>query len=155
MGRGLAPGDAIPITVPTPNTPGFDKARVLVVDRDSSILENAHSILEKHNCEVETARMGEQALAMVRSCQDIAPYKIIITELNLSDMTAYDLFLQLKGVLPGKVPLTLMKGYGYERGHVHVKCREAGLHEKALVHKPLLEDQLLKVIETLLEWQKE
>jgi CheY-like chemotaxis protein len=155
VGRGLAPGDAIPITVPLPDTRGFDNARVLVVDREASILESAHSILEKHRCDVETARTGTQALAMIRSCQEIAPYKIIIAELDLSDMTAYDLFLQLQGILPGKVPLTLMKGYGYERGHIHVKCREAGLHKKALVHKPFLEDQLLQVIETMLEWQKE
>ena len=136
-------------------TRGFDNARVLVVDSEASILESAHSILEQHSCDVETARTGAQALAMVRSCQDIAPYKIIIADLDLSDMTAYDLFVQLQGILPGKVPLALMKGYGYDRAISLVKCREAGLHEKALVHKPFLVDQLLQVIETMLEWQKE
>ena len=151
----MAPGDAIPITVPAPTARGFDNARVLVVDSELTILESAHSILEQHKCEVETARTGAQALAMVRSCQDIAPYKIIITDLYLSDMTAHDLFLQFKEILPGKVPLALMKGYGWDRGHIVVKCREAGLHEKALLHKPFLVDQLLQVIETLLEWQKE
>ena len=155
VGRGLAPGDAIPITLPAPTARGFGDARVLVVDSELTILESAHSILEQHKCEVETARTGAQALAMVRSCQDGAPYKIIITDLYLSDMTAYDLFLQLKEILPGKIPLALMKGYGWDRGHIVVKCREAGLHEKALLHKPFLVDQLLQVIETLLEWQKE
>jgi CheY-like chemotaxis protein len=154
VGRGLALGDAIPITVPAAAR-GFDNARVLVVDSDAMILESAHSILEQHKCEVETARTGAQALAMVRSCQDIAPYKIIIADLYLSDMTAHDLFVQLQGILPGKVPLALMKGYGWDRGHVAVKCREAGLHEKAFLHKPFLEDQVRKVVETLLEWQQE
>lgn len=155
VGRGLAPGDAIPITVPVPTTRGFENARVLVVDSESPILESAHSILEQHDCNVETARTGAQALAMVRNCLDVAPYKLIITDLRLSDMTAFDLFIQLKGILLGKVPLVLMKGYGYDSGHILVKCRETGLHEKALLHKPFLVDQLLQVIETMLEWQKE
>ena len=155
VGRGLAPTDAIPLTAPAPSSPGFQHVRVLVVDRDSSILENAHSILEKHGFDVETARTGDLALAMIRNCHEAAPYKVMIAELDLSGMSAYDLFLQLQGIFPDKVPLILMKGYGWERGHVHVKCREAGLHKKALVHKPFLEDQLLDVIATLLDWQHE
>ena len=155
VGRGLAPTDAIPLTAPAPSSPGFQHVRVLVVDRDSSILENAHSILEKHGFDVETARTGDLALAMIRNCHEAAPYKVMIAELDLSGMSAYDLFLQLQGIFPDKVPLILMKGYGWERGHVHVKCREAGLHKKALVHKPFLEDQLLDVIATLLDWQNE
>ena len=155
VGRGLAPTDAIPLTAPAPSSPGFQHVRVLVVDRDSSILENAHSILEKHGFDVETARTGDLALAMIRNCHEAAPYKVMIAELDLSGMSAYDLFLQLQGIFPDKVPLILMKGYGWERGHVHVKCREAGLHKKALVHKPFLEDQLLDVIAALLDWQNE
>ena len=155
VGRGLAPTDAIPLTAPTPSSPGYQHVRVLVVDRDSSILENAHSILEKHGFDVETARTGDLALAMIRNCHEAAPYKVMIAELDLSGMSAYDLFLQLQGIFPDKVPLILMKGYGWERGHVHVKCREAGLHKKALVHKPFLEDQLLDVIAALLDWQNE
>lgn len=153
VGRGLAPTDAIPLTAPAPSSPGFAHVRVLVVDRDPAILENAHSILEKHGFDVETARTGDQALAMIRNCQETAPYQIMIAELDLSGMSAYDLFIQLQSIFPVKVPLILMKGYGWERGHVHVKCREAGLHKKALVHKPFLEDQLLDVIATLLDWQ--
>ncbi len=155
VGRGLAPTDAIPLTAPTPSSPGYQHVRVLVVDRDSSILENAHSILEKHGFDVETARTGDLALAMIRNCHEAAPYKVMIAELDLSGMSAYDLFLQLQAIFPDKVPLILMKGYGWERGHVHVKCREAGLHKKALVHKPFLEDQLLDVIAALLDWQNE
>jgi CheY-like chemotaxis protein/PAS domain-containing protein len=153
VGRGLAPGDVIPANVPAPRD--FERVRVLVVDSDSEILERAHSILEQRDFVVETARTGAQALAMIRSCLDHAPYKIVITDLYLSDMNAYDLFVQWQTMLPGKVPLALMKGYGYDPGHVAVNCRKAGLHEKALVHRPFLVDQLLQVIETMLEWQKE
>jgi hypothetical protein len=69
-------------------------------------------------------------------------------------MNAYELFVQWQGIQQGKVPLVLMKGYGYDVGHVVVNCRKAGLCEKALVHRPFLVDQLLQVIETMLEWQK-
>ena len=153
VGRGLTPGDVIPATVPAPRA--VERVRVLVVDSDSEILERAHSILEQRDFVVETARTGAQALAMIRSCLDHAPYKIVITDLYLSDMNAYELFVQWQTILSGKVPLVLMKGYGYDQGHVVVNCRKAGLHEKALVHRPFLVDQLLRVIETMLEWQKE
>jgi len=153
VGRGLAPGDVIPATVPAPRD--GERHRVLVVDRDPEILKNAHAILDEREFDVETAQTGAHAVAMIRSCVDHAPYKIVITDLALPDMNAYDLFMQWKAMLSGKVPLVVMKGYGWDPGHVFVKCREAGLHEKALVHRPFLVDQLLQVIDTMLEWQKE
>ena len=45
----------------------LETVRVLVADSDAQILESAHSILERHDCTVETARTGEQALSMVRT----------------------------------------------------------------------------------------
>ena len=155
VGKGLAPGDVIPTTIPAQPPRGFDDVRVLVVDSDAQILESAHSILEQHDCTVETARTGDQAVSMVRSCLDLAPYKIIISDVRLPDMSAHNLFVQLKAMLSGKVPMVLMQGFGYDPGHTIVKCRQDGLHPKALLYKPFLADQLLQVIETMLEWQKE
>jgi two-component system, sensor histidine kinase SagS len=152
VGRGLAPGEVIPATPPAPRA--LEAVRVLVVDSDSEILERAHSILEQRDFVVETARTGKQALAMIRNCLEHAPYKIVITDLYLSDMNAYELFVQWQAIQQGKVPLVLMKSYGYDVGHVVVNCRKAGLCEKGLVHRPFLVDQLLQVIETMLEWQK-
>jgi hypothetical protein len=50
------------------------------------------------------------------------------------------------------VPLILMKGYGYDPRHVVADARADGLHEKALVAKPLRRDQLIDVVDILLEW---
>jgi DNA-binding NtrC family response regulator len=128
---------------------------VLVVDNDAQILESAHSILERHDYTVETARTGEQALSMVRTSLDVAPYQVFISDTRLPDMSGHVLFVQLKAILSGRVPLVLMQGFGYDPGHAIVKCRQEGLHPKALIYKPFLVDQLLQVIETMLEWQKE
>jgi len=155
VGQGLAPGDAIPAAGPAAPPRGRETVRVLVADSDAQILESAHSILERRDCTVETARTGEQALSMVRSSLDAAPYQIVISDVRLPDMSGHDLYVQLKAILPGRVPLVLMQGFGYDPGHTIVKCRQEGLHPKGLIYKPFLVDQLLQVIETMLEWQKE
>lgn len=155
VGKGLAPGEAIPADGPVAPPHQRERARVLVVDNDTQILESAHSILERHDYTVETARTGGQALAMVRSSLDVAPYQVFISDTRLPDMSGHGLYVQLKAILSGRVPLVLMQGFGYDPGHAIVKCRQEGLHPKALIYKPFLVDQLLQVIETMLEWQKE
>ncbi len=153
VGRELAPGEVVPADSAAPGE--VERVRMLVVDHDPEQLKRAHAILDERGFDVETAQTGVQAVAMIRNCHDQAPYKLVFTELYLPDMNAYDLFLQWQALLSGKVPLVVMKDYGYDAGHVFVKCREAGLHEKALVHRALMLDQLLQVIKTILEWQKE
>jgi CheY-like chemotaxis protein len=122
--------------------------RILVVDFDESVRNDAHALLERYGCVVETAQSGDQAVAMVRSSEE--KYDVIITDIKLPDYSGYQLMLRLQKILD-YVPIALMTGFGYDPGHSIVKARQAGLHKKAILYKPFHLDQLLGVTELLIE----
>lgn len=124
--------------------------RILVVDADPTVRDEAHVILERYGCVVETAHHGDEAVLMVRNCQNDEPYNVIISDIKLPDYSGYQLMLRLQPLMP-KVPMALMTGFGYDPGHSIVKARQAGLHPKAILYKPFRLEQLLSVIETILE----
>jgi len=152
VGKNMAPAEAVPAAIQPPDRRRFENVRILVVDADESMLESAHTILEKHGCVVETARSGGQAIFMVRSAIAEAPYQVIISDVKLPDMTGHGLLVHLKKMMD-RVPLVLMQGFGYDPGHSIVKARQEGLHPKAVLYKPFRVEQLLDVIETMLECQ--
>ena len=96
---------------------------------------------------------------MVRGCPPEMAYDVIISDVGLPDMTGHDLFVQLQNMPlkngTDKMPLVLMQAFGHDPGHSIVKARQAGLHPRAVLYKPFLVDQLLDVIETMLQWQKD
>ena len=124
--------------------------RILVVDADPSVCNEAHCILERYGCIVETAHKGDEALLMVRNCQEGEDYCVIISDIKLPDYSGYQLMLRLQPLMK-RVPMALMTGFGYDPGHSIVKARQAGLHPKAILYKPFRLEQLLAVIETILD----
>ncbi|MFN7844454.1 MAG: response regulator, partial [Pirellula sp.] len=111
----------------------------------------AHSLLERYGCVVETARCGDEAVAMVKTGIE-EPYQIIISDIKLPDYSGYQLMVRLQKLMD-HVPMALMTGFGYDPGHSIVKARQAGLHPKAILYKPFRLDQLLSVSETLLDYR--
>lgn len=154
VGQSLAPSEAVLVSGQTAEQSPFPNVRVLVVDEDTDMLHDAHIKLEQYGCIVETARDGDQALRMVRSSLNEAPYRVIISDVRLPDMSGHKLQVALKELID-PVPLVLMQGYGYDPGHSIVKARQDGLHPKALLFKPFRVDQLLDVIETVLDYYGE
>ncbi len=55
---------------------------------------------------------------MIRSSGSEMSYDVIISSIQLPDMSGFDLFMKLKDQLePDPVPLILMSGFGYDSGH--------------------------------------
>ena len=127
----------------------LNNRRVLVVDSQENVCNDAHCLLDRYGCEIETAASGAEALAMVQALPDGSKYSAILTDIRLPDMNAYELMMALKETLD-PLPLVLMQGYGYDPSHTLVKCRREGLHPKALLHKPFLVNQLLDVLKTII-----
>ncbi|MFO0820148.1 MAG: response regulator [Pirellulales bacterium] len=153
VGQSLAPAEAIPATTQSQEKPRprLRDRRILVVDADDTTRKDAHNYLEKFGCVVETAQNGTEANLMIRNCGPLDQYDIVMSDILLSDMTGYELMQKLKPIY-ATVPLILMKGYGYDPRHVVADARSDGLHEKALVAKPLRRDQVIDVVEIVLEW---
>ncbi|HEY1067054.1 MAG TPA: response regulator, partial [Pirellulales bacterium] len=142
LGRTMAPLQAVPVSPEVPNLPNLDGSQILVVDADAEVRSQAHTLLERYGCVVETAHEGGEAVHMART----GSYQAIIADIRLPDMTGYELLLKLCDVLDS-VPLILMTGFGYDREHTMVKARRAGV--QSFLYKPfrleLLLEQLAKV----------
>lgn len=124
--------------------------RILVVDADDSVRNTAHLLLERYGCIVETARDGNEALAMVRATMD-GTYDVIISDIRLPDMTGYELMLNLQELVES-APLVLMTGFGYDPTHTIVNARKAGLPAWAVLYKPFRLDQLLAAVKQMV-WE--
>lgn len=150
IGQRMAPVTAIPAVAAATRPPRLQGRRVLVVDADESVRNDAHHLLEKHGCIVETSHTGNEALFMVRSCSPGDMYDAIISDIRLPDMNGYEFFMKLKSEID-PVPMILMTGFGWDPGHSIVKARQAGLLPKAVLYKPFRLDQLLDTLEMVIE----
>ena len=151
IGQTLAPADVNLVGCQGEHFAKLIGKRILVVDADEAVRNDAHALLERYGCTVETAHEGDQAVSMVRNCLD-EPYHVIITDIKLPDYSGYQLMLRLQKLMT-HVPMALMTGFGYDPGHSIVKARQSGLHPKAILYKPFRLDQLLSVTETLIDYR--
>lgn len=150
IGQSMAPTEAIPAGCTEQLHAKLRGRRILVVDSDLQVLNDAHMLLEKFGCIVEAAHCGDEAVNMFRNSHFDAAYDVVVSSVNLPDYSGYQLMLRLMKVID-PVPMALMQGFGWDPGHTIVKAREAGLHAKAILHKPLKLAQLLSVIEMLID----
>jgi CheY-like chemotaxis protein len=153
VGRTLTPAEAVPSSVQPGDHPKLHGCRVLVADADESVRGDAHELLERYGCVVETAHEGEEAILMVRNTGEDARYDIIIADIRLPDLNGFEMLMRLK-LLMDTPPLILMAGFGYDPGHSIVKARQEGLHPSAVLYKPFRRDQLLGTVETILDISK-
>lgn len=152
VGRTLAPAEAVPVVGPAKRNKLRGK-RVLVVDGDEQVRTAAHSLLERHDCVVETAQRGSEAESLFRYGQNRLNYHAVISGVKLPDMSGYELMMRLAPLIH-PVPLILTQEFGWDAGHTLVKAREAGLHPSGCVIKPFKERQLLDTLETIIDWSQ-
>ena len=149
IGQRLTPLEAVPPGISSDEHVLLRQKRVLVVDEDGSVREDAHRLLERYGCVVETARSGDQAVLMVRDGVD-DPYDVIISDIKLPDYSGFQLMMRLKEIVD-PVPMILMTGFGYDPGHSIVNALQNGLHPKARLFKPFRLDQLIDVVKTVVQ----
>jgi CheY-like chemotaxis protein len=147
IGQTMTPLDAVPAGAKSPQRAMLEGQRILVVDTDEQVRNDAHQLLERYGCIVETAHTGSEAVMMVRG-SDQYRYDVIISDIRLADFSGYQLMCRLQQFM-SPVPMVLMTGFGYDPGHSIVKARQAGLHAKAILYKPFRLDQLIDVVETI------
>jgi CheY-like chemotaxis protein len=150
IGQRMTPLEAVPVGLQSAQHALLSGKRILVVDEDGSVRDDAHRLLERYGCIVETAHEGKEAVMMVRSSGGEGSYDVIISDIKLPDFSGYQLMCRLSEFM-SRVPMVLMTGFGYDPGHSIVKARQAGLHPKAVLYKPFRLDQLIDVVETILE----
>lgn len=150
IGQRLTPMEAVPPGTISEEHAILTGKRVLVVDEDDSVREDAHTLLERYGCIVETAVSGDQAVLMVRDAHDQDRYDAIISDIRLPEYSGFQLMMRLKEIMD-PVPIILMTGFGYDPGHSIVNAMQNGLHPKARLYKPFRLDQLIDVVQTVLQ----
>ncbi len=113
--------------------------RVLVVDNDDRIRRSAHALLGRHGAQVETARTGQEALAMAQ----VGAYDAVLVDIRLPDLVGYEAYRQLRAAQP-QACMILLSAFGYDSGHAIVKARQDGL--RFVLYKPFRADQLIDAI---------
>ena len=154
IGQRMTPLEAVPVGGESAHHVSLRGKRILVVDADEQVREDAHQLLERYGCIVETAHKGDEAVLMVRGSDDSTIYDVIISDIKLPDYSGYQLMLRL-GKIMDYVPMVLMTGFGYDPGHSIVKARQNGLHAKGVLFKPFRLDQLIDVVKTILDFNEE
>jgi len=150
VGQKMTPAQALPMPQHLDSRPQLRSRRVLVVDADETVRNDAHALLDRYGCVVETAHEGGEAVFMLRNCGPVGTYDVIISDIRLPDMNGYELLVKLKEIVD-PVPLVLMSGFGYDPAHSIVKARQAGLLANAVLYKPFRLDQLLETVENVLD----
>lgn len=154
IGQRMTPLEAVPAGVQSAQHANLKGKKVLVVDADEQVREDAHQLLERYGCIVETAHKGDEAVLMVRGSGGSESYDVIISDIKLPDYSGYQLMLRL-GEIMERVPMVLMTGFGYDPGHSIVKARQNGLHAKGVLFKPFRLDQLIDVVQTILSLREQ
>jgi CheY-like chemotaxis protein len=150
IGQRMTPLEAVPPGMSSAEHAVLRGKRVLVVDEDGSVREDAHQLLERYGCIVETAQLGDQAVLMVRDAAGDEQYDVIISDIKLPEYSGFQLMMRLKEIVD-PVPMILMTGFGYDPGHSIVNALQNGLHPRAKLFKPFRLDQLIDVVKTVLE----
>jgi CheY-like chemotaxis protein/GAF domain-containing protein len=140
VGLGAAASGALPIVTAPQAHPLLNGKRILVVDNDASVRDAARELLGQFGCDVEAFHCGQEAFTLVRGTH----YDLAIIDINLSDMTGFECFRELKQIHEN-LPIILMTGFGYDPGHSIVKARQMGL--KHALYKPFRLDLLLTAVE--------
>ena len=140
VGKEVSVPGAVPDAAATSAHPLVLGKRILVVDNDASVRAAARELLGQLGCNVEAIHCGKEAFALVRAMH----YDLAIVDINLSDMTGFECFRDLKQIHEN-LPIILMTGFGYDPGHSIVKARQMGL--KHALYKPFRLDLLLTAVE--------
>ncbi len=116
--------------------PLLEGKSVLVVDDEEIIRLTVQDVLSKCGCEVETARDGTEALAMV-NCRS---YDLVISDIRMPGFNGYQIFQATRNAIPG-CPVIFITGFGYDPNHSIIRANAEGL--AAVLYKPFKVDQLL------------
>ncbi len=109
---------------------------MLLVDDEEIIRQTVCDVLSKYGCEVEVARDGVRAVAMIHA----RSYDLVISDIRMPGKSGYEIFAAVKEARPG-CRMIFMTGFGYDPNHSIIRASKEGL--SAVLYKPFKVDQLL------------
>ena len=108
-------------------------------DDEAAIRQTITDVLTGCGGSVETARDGEEAVAML----DLRQYDLVLSDIRMPRRNGYQIYAAVKERKPD-CPVILMTGFGYDPHHSIIRANQEGL--AAVLFKPFKVDQLLSEI---------
>lgn len=116
--------------------------RILVVDDNADMRESLRHLLVYHGFDAETARDGEQALAMHRS----RPYQAVVTDIYMPQSDGLEAIQAFRRETPGIRIIAMSGGGSMAKGRYLAVAIEIGAD--ATLEKPFAFEKLLEVLRT-------
>ncbi len=118
------------------------KARILVIDDDTNVLDLTQFHLRKQGFEIVTADNGSAGINLLSS----QPFDVVLTDMRLPDMDGIDLVRQGKDLAPGTEIIVIT---GFSSIGTAVEATKAGAYQ--FVEKPINYDKLLLMVRQAIE----
>ncbi len=116
--------------------------KLLIVDDEMDIREFAKSYFKKRNIQVFTASGGQEALKII-ACEHPT---LVLLDIRMEEMTGIEVLRQLRDQ---QNPIKVVMVSGVEEEETVSEAYTLGA--KAYIHKPLVLDELEKVVLTELQ----
>jgi two-component system cell cycle response regulator CtrA len=119
--------------------------RVLLIEDDVSIAQSIELMLKCENCNVYTTDLGEEGVDLSK----LYDYDIILLDLNLPDMSGYEVLRSLR-VAKVKTPILILSGLA----GIQDKVKGLGFGADDYLTKPFHKDELVARIHAIVRRSK-
>ena len=127
---------------PLGETPGYEAARILVVDDDAGVRDVAVRALRYEKLDASSVACGEDAIDRVRATQ----VDCVVLDLTMPSMSGPDTFRALRALRPS-LPIVLCSGWQTEE----VDTLVGGDTRCLFLRKPFTPRQLAAAVESVLQ----
>ncbi|MCA8896439.1 MAG: response regulator, partial [Amphiplicatus sp.] len=114
--------------------------RVLLIEDDSATAQSIELMLKSDGFNVYTTDLGEEGVDLGK----VYDYDIILLDLNLPDMTGFDVLKSLR-VAKVNTPILILTG----QGDIETKVRGLGFGADDYMTKPFHKDELVARIHAI------
>ncbi|WP_457094706.1 response regulator transcription factor [Microvirga sp. P5_D2] len=120
--------------------------RVLLIEDDISVTQSIELMLQRHNVRISVADLGEHGINLGQ----LPDYDIILLDLNLPDMSGYDVLQQLR-LAKVSTPVLILSGLD----GIQNKVRGLGYGADDYLTKPFHKDELIARMQAIVRRSSE
>ncbi|MGD9369622.1 MAG: MASE3 domain-containing protein, partial [Desulfobacteraceae bacterium] len=124
--------------------PMGNQEHVLFIDDEPSLVNMGRQILESLGYQVTSQTDGSEALKLIKAQPD--RFDLVVTDMTMPKITGDKLALAIKAIRP-KLPVILCSGFSTQMD----ENKAAALGIRAYVRKPVLREQLARIIREVLD----
>jgi PAS domain S-box-containing protein len=120
------------------------KEHILFIDDEPTLVNMGRQVLESLGYQVTTRTDGTEALNLIKAQPD--RFDLVFTDMTMPKITGDILAQQILAIRP-ELPVIVCSGFSYKMD----ECKAAAMGIRAYVRKPVLREQMARIIREVLE----